>query len=220
LEDLWAFNEEIVVRAAAVSGIPLISAVGHETDTTLIDFVSDRRAPTPTAAAEIAVPVKRELELRLTDIGQRMEKARDRYFSGLFDKISGLSRGIPTPRDILGLAMQKLDDFSLRLGKSIIVRQEARVQSFKGLSRTLETLSYHGVLKRGFAVIRDNAGKTVVTAGAAPSGKALDIEFKDGHVPVMVKGGSNENENQKARPKKAPSSAKNKGPTKDQGKLF
>lgn len=214
LEDLWAFNEEIVVRAAAASKIPLISAVGHETDTTLIDFASDRRAPTPTAAAEIAVPVKRDLEIRLGDIGQRREKARDRFFARLSDKLSGLSRGIPTPRDILGLAMQKLDDFSLRLGKSILVRQEARMQAFKGLSRTLETLSYHGVLKRGFAVIRDDGGKTVVAAAGVSVGKALDIEFKDGHVPVMVKGDGGENKNQKPRPKKAKTSGK------DQGKLF
>ncbi len=212
LEDLWAFNEEIVVRAAAMSKIPLISAVGHETDTTLIDFASDRRAPTPTAAAEIAVPVKRDLEIRLGDIGLRKEKALDRFFAGLSDKLVGLARGIPAPKDILGLAMQKLDDFSRRLGKSIITRQETRLQTFKGLSRTFESLSYQGVLKRGFAVIRDDLGKAVVAAAGVGPGKALDIEFKDGHVPVVTKGG--ENKKSKPRPKKVKTS------TKDQGKLF
>lgn len=212
LEDLWAFNEEIVVRAAAMSKIPLISAVGHETDTTLIDFASDRRAPTPTAAAEIAVPVKRDLEIRLGDIGLRKEKALDRFFAGLSDKLVGLARGIPTPKDILGLAMQKLDDFSRRLGKSIVTRQETRLQTFKGLGRTFESLSYQGVLKRGFAVIRDDLGKAVVAAAGVGPGKALDIEFKDGHVPVVTKGG--ENKKPKPRPKKVKTSAK------DQGKLF
>ncbi len=265
LEDLWAFNEEIVVRAAAESKIPLISAVGHETDTTLIDFASDKRAPTPTAAAEIAVPVKRDLELRLGDIGQRQEKARDRYFASLTDKLSGLARGIPSPRDILGLALQKLDDISLRLprglrafvqgeslrlertagglnlsairqgvqlkegifndfarrlSQSIKSGQETRAQTFKGLTRTLKSLSYQGVLKRGFAVIRDDGGKTVVAAAAVAAGKALDIEFRDGHVPVVAKGGGGENKNQKRRPKKAQSSLKDKAFRKDQGKLF
>lgn len=214
LEDLWAFNEEVVVRAAAASNIPLISAVGHETDTTLIDFASDRRAPTPSAAAEIAVPVKRDLEIRLGDIGQRLEKARDRYFSGLSEKLSGLARGIPTPKDILGLALQKLDDYSHRLGKSIITKQESRRQTFKGLSRTFESLSYHGVLKRGYAVIRDGRGKTITAVAGVAPGKALDIEFKDGHVPVVAKGGGGGNKNPKLRPKKAKTSGK------DQGKLF
>src|SRR6188508_3303369 len=78
LEDLWSFNEEIVVRAAAESMIPLISAVGHETDTTLIDFVSDRRAPTPTAAAEMATPVLAELKALVSDLGARMHRCGGR----------------------------------------------------------------------------------------------------------------------------------------------
>ena len=116
LEDLWAFNEEIVVRAAAASEIPLISAVGHETDTTLIDYASDRRAPTPTAAAEMAVPVRadllaetRRLDLRLSEAATRMVGMRE-------DRLGGLVRGLPEPTRLLETAAQRLDDWTERLG--------------------------------------------------------------------------------------------------------
>lgn len=119
LEDLWGFNEEIVVRAAAASEIPLISAVGHETDITLIDYAADKRAPTPTAAAEIAVPVRSELQLKTRDFAQRLDRARLRYFDALKDRIAGLARGIPLPREILGLASQRLDDLAARLPRGL-----------------------------------------------------------------------------------------------------
>ncbi|MBK8158449.1 MAG: exodeoxyribonuclease VII large subunit [Rhodospirillaceae bacterium] len=95
IEDLMAFNEESVVRAAAESSIPLISAVGHETDTTLIDFASDRRAPTPTAAAEMAVPVRSELMTQLGEIGQRLSIGMNRRLGEARLTLEGLSRGIP-----------------------------------------------------------------------------------------------------------------------------
>ena len=119
LEDLWVFNEEIVVRAAAASEIPLISAVGHETDTTLIDYASDRRAPTPTAAAEMAVPVLADLKYTLGDLENRMVRGRARLFEQLAERISGLARGLPNPRDILGMAQQRLDDLADRLPRGL-----------------------------------------------------------------------------------------------------
>lgn len=119
LEDLWAFNEEIVVRAAAASEIPLISAIGHETDTTLIDYASDRRAPTPTAAAEMAVPVLADLKYTLGDLENRMARGRARLFERLAERISGLARGLPSPRDILGMAQQRLDDLADRLPRGL-----------------------------------------------------------------------------------------------------
>jgi exodeoxyribonuclease VII large subunit len=115
LEDLWAFNEEVVVRAAAASAIPLISAVGHETDVTLIDLAADHRTPTPTAAAELAVPVRAELMAKTADLGARLIGGMDRGLRDRRQAIQGLARGLPDPGTLLGQASQRLDELADRL---------------------------------------------------------------------------------------------------------
>lgn len=119
LEDLWAFNEESVARAAAASDIPLISAVGHETDTTLIDFASDRRAPTPTAAAEIAVPVRAELLARVMDDASRLFNATNRLLGEARTRLDGLGRGLGDPMSVIESRAQTVDYLDQRLGAAI-----------------------------------------------------------------------------------------------------
>jgi exodeoxyribonuclease VII large subunit len=129
IEDLMAFNEEIVVRAAAASAIPLISAVGHETDTTLIDFASDRRAPTPTAAAEFAVPVRLQLLARVEEQSARLlfqiERALEFKRSGL----QALERGLGNPRHAIEAHVQRLDGLDERLDGAWRNYAERRVQA-------------------------------------------------------------------------------------------
>lgn len=116
LEDLMAFNEEIVVRAVATSRIPLISAIGHETDWTLIDFAADERAPTPTAAAELVVPVRAELLAQVMDDGGRLTTAASRLLDDARIRLEGLARGLPNLGRVTDGLVQRLDEWSERLG--------------------------------------------------------------------------------------------------------
>jgi exodeoxyribonuclease VII large subunit len=119
LEDLWSFNEEIVVRAAAESMIPLISAVGHETDVTLIDFVSDRRAPTPTAAAEMAVPVRAELIAELMSKARRALACWQRAQDHRRTELRAATRALPNAEELLAIPRQRLDACAERLPRAL-----------------------------------------------------------------------------------------------------
>lgn len=126
LEDLWAFNEEVVVRAAAASTIPLIAAVGHETDTTLIDFAADLRAPTPTAAAELAVPVRAELIAKVLGLAARGIAGINRTISERRTRLLAAERGLPQPARLMDQARQRLDDWGERFDNALAVGLDHR----------------------------------------------------------------------------------------------
>ncbi len=256
LEDLWSFNEEIVVRAAAASLIPLISAVGHETDVTLIDFAADRRAPTPTAAAEMAVPVRAELALDVESLERRALAGWLRNQESRRQAVRSAARALPNADDVLAFPRQRLDHADQRLVRALranahihhvsfsriggrlsahllrtqverrreryasaalrlraslaanvtahrmrIVGERKRVKMaaeraelaidnlldagwarWERGAQLLAAFSYRGVLARGFALVRDRAGRPLRTAAAVTTGMPIDIEFSDGLV--------------------------------------
>lgn len=138
IEDLWGFNEEIVARATAASDIPLISAVGHETDTTLIDYVSDRRAPTPTAAAEMAVPVRLDLLAWVDEQSARLSRSAAQQLAQRSQRLRDLSRALPRPETLVSQAAQRLDYAAARLPRALIAnvdRQRTRLARVSGAVR-------------------------------------------------------------------------------------
>ncbi|EJF75618.1 exodeoxyribonuclease VII large subunit [Bartonella alsatica] len=133
LEDLWGFNDEAVVRAVSASALPVISAVGHETDWTLIDYVADWRAPTPTGAAEKAVPVKLDLEVYVASLGARLRKGLVRYFDFHQQKLRAIIRGLPTVDQFFALPRRSFDEISSRLQRALCVSYDKKRFYFHAL---------------------------------------------------------------------------------------
>ena len=288
LEDLWSFNEEIVVRAAADSMIPLISAVGHETDITLIDFAADKRAPTPTAAAEMAVPVRSELMVEVASLARRSMTCWQRGQEMRRNEFRAVTRAMPGLTELLAIPRQRLDGAASALPRGLKSNTHAHFRRFAGSSarltirvlraqltharqrltgsgeriahsarhllrnrsdrftglsirlkasklsnaqaqrqaiardrertlrlaerarrafatstqrlsarvahsgQLLSALSYRGVLARGFALVRDEAGRPLHAATDVDAGARMSIEFADGRVGVTADGSRSE----------------------------
>ncbi len=209
IEDLWAFNEEVVVRAVADCSIPIISAVGHETDTSLCDYAADLRAPTPTAAAEIAVPVRADLVATVASHAARAERCVRRYHERARERLTALVRVMPRREALLGPQRQKADDLGARLDRALEARvSRGRTQLDRAgavlrpamlqrqlaaardrLARTgqlLEAINPSGLLKRGYVLVEARGGGVVTTAAQARKAAALTLRFGDGSVEARV----------------------------------
>jgi exodeoxyribonuclease VII large subunit len=210
IEDLWAFNEEIVVRAIADCAIPVISAVGHETDTSLSDFAADLRAPTPTAAAEIAVPVRAELVNNVASLALRSERCARRYHERAAERLAALVRVLPRRDALLGPQRQRVDDMGARLDRALerritharaelnhvaavlrpaLLDQRLRAaqQRLEAAGRLLESAHPEKPLERGYAWVAGRpSGRVVATAEAARASAAMTLHFRDGQVDVRL----------------------------------
>jgi exodeoxyribonuclease VII large subunit len=239
IEDLWAFNEEVVVRAIADCRIPTISAVGHETDVTLADYAADVRAPTPTAAAEMAVPVRAELQAQLATWNGRIIGAANRHQALASERLTALARHLPKRDALYAPQRQRLDDAGDRLDRSqrhrltviserlatrgaalrpaLLARRWDRDRALlEGLGRLLDSLDPRALLSRGYAMVRDGGGAIVTTAAKARAAGHLQLQFADGEVPVAVGGDG-------APPPVAPKPARKAPPAeprRGQGELF
>jgi exodeoxyribonuclease VII large subunit len=233
IEDLWAFNDEAVVRAVADCTIPIISAVGHETDTTLCDFAADLRAPTPTAAAEIAVPVRSDLLQRVGQLGLRMANIVRKHVDLAAERLEAQRRLMPRLSDLAAPHQQRTDDLAERLRQSLRTRVgkaeiaysgpammlhprllhrrvEQKQQQLDALTRLVGSLHPEAPLKRGFARVTDADDKTIMSRAAAVKAGDVTLRFVDGEVGGVVNGS--------APPR--PSTPKATPPTVNQGNLF
>jgi len=191
LEDLWSFNEEIVARAIRASVIPVISGVGHEVDFTIADFAADRRAPTPSGAAEIAVPDAAEWLTRLNKDAGRLRNAIARRLGLKAERLAWQTRrlAVAHPGNRLRQHGQRLDELELRLGRGIgalLERSRARADA---AARMLHTVSPLATLDRGYAIVTRAAdGQILHSAGQVAPGDGIDVRLAEGGLSARVTG--------------------------------
>jgi exodeoxyribonuclease VII large subunit len=189
IEELWAFNDERVARAIFESAVPVVSAVGHQTDFTIADFVADLRAPTPTAAAEMVVPELRQVSEKLNDAYGRMRAAVGKQVSFArmrLERIRG-SYGFRQPQDRIMQLRQQVDEDQERLKRAFRVYKNEKVQVLEQRAAKLNSLSPISVLQRGYAVVREPvSGKVIRSVEQAKAGSDLDVLLRDGTINVKV----------------------------------
>lgn len=195
IEDLWPFNEEILARAIYASDIPVVSAVGHETDFTIADFVADLRAPTPSAAAELVVPELKSVINKLNVIGDRMKNAMDNMILIRREKLELIiSRPVmKRPGEIFDMAALSLDRTAEKIGKAVKAVIEKKDVWFRECSSKLEILSPLGTLTRGYSILSDNLGHVITSISQVEMGGKIQVVIKDGTIRGTVEGKEDEN---------------------------
>lgn len=191
LEDLWSFNEEVVARAIAKSQVPIISAVGHETDYTIADFTADLRAPTPSAAAELAVPDSMDLKRHVLSLSQRMEQAAIRSVSDYSDRLDYLCSRIEPEKlnDFLRQNSQRVDELTLRMERLSERIIESKQNQLCGLAGRLNAVSPLKTLERGYGIaIRTEDNKVIRSREDVYEGDDIGVIVSDGKIRCKVEG--------------------------------
>lgn len=187
MEDLWAFNEEIVARAIAASRVPIVSAVGHEIDFTISDFVADLRAATPSAAAELIVPVRAELRRAIADAAERLIGGLRRVIENRRLELRQLEARLGDPSRRLPDIIQRVDGMRERIVYSLGMKIRHIEQHLAKLASNLDHLSPLGVLAKGYAVVEGPDGRAVRSASSLKVGDDLNVRFHEGSAEAQVK---------------------------------
>ncbi len=188
LEDLWAFNEEVVARAIAESTIPIVSAVGHETDTTISDFVADRRAPTPSAAAELVVPDKLEINDRLLDLGQTLQKNILHRVVRTEQRLQSIqnSYALKRPGLMIDQLIQRLDQLQDRSLRTSLEKIKLIESKLTGMEQQVQALNPLAILDRGYAVLSQPDGKLIHSVKHLNAGDQVKVRLSDGALGATV----------------------------------
>jgi len=188
LEDLWAFNEEVVARAVFRSHIPVISAVGHEIDWTICDWVADLRAPTPSAAAELVVQNREDLEIRLGDFNTRLQNAVEGLFAGWKETLEGLkeSYAFRYPLNLINQFSQRLDELLRQLQNYLKNLVREKDQTFRSWVGRLEALSPLAILERGYSLTFNAQGELIKEAERTRVGETLATRLRRGLIYSKV----------------------------------
>ncbi len=190
IEDLWAFNDERVARTIAASPVPVITGVGHETDFTIADFVSDVRAPTPTAAAELATPNQADLRLDLFELNERLNRLIQGHTGELRWAFKDLQNQLEknSPINQIQSASQRVDELDHRLGAVTNHILQLTRSHLAGLAQHIASLNPSAVLERGYAIVSNQAGQAIDRVGQVSAGERLNVQVSDGDFGVRVDG--------------------------------